>query len=102
MNKVLGFLGIARKAQCVVFGYDNVTEKIKRKRAHLILLASDASDNSRRAILNQSQEIPVIERFSSFELSSAIGSKRTVVLCVTDKKFAAALLEKINEEVLND
>ncbi len=46
MDKALGYLSLAAKAGKLVTGADNCIESLKRGRARLIILASDASPNA--------------------------------------------------------
>lgn len=99
-KKLGGMLGLARKAGKIIYGTDRITEYIRNKPVPIVLLASDISDNTRKRIENCCKYYKT--QFSNLNmtmdtLAHFIGQKSVVsAVSVTDKGFAAAILEIID------
>lgn len=93
---VLNLLGIAMRAGKLVTGEDLVIKSIQKAQAEFIFVAKDASENTRKKLIDKSSfyKVPVDVSFSQIELSSAIGRKR-MVISVADKGFARKFDELI-------
>ena len=50
MDKVLGLMGLAKKAGRVAMGEDAVKDAVRYGTAHLVIIAEDASDNTKKSI----------------------------------------------------
>jgi len=83
-------LGLAFRAGKVVSGTDTVIEKLRKKQLHLILLASDASDNTKKKINDKAKtyETKVIETYDSQTISISIGKSNIKVIGITDEGFS--------------
>ncbi|CCV64030.1 Ribosomal protein L7A family protein [Alteracholeplasma palmae J233] len=92
MNKTLGLAYIAKK---VVVGTDFVVESLRKKKLFLVVIATDASDNTKKKIYDKSKtyETQVIERLNSEELSKAIGMHNVKVIGILDKGFSDLLVK---------
>ena len=96
-DRLFGLLGISRKARKLIFGLDVSLRAVREGSASLVLLASDASTNTSRAVKNICEECHVryIELDCTMErLGGCIGRDRTAVVAMTDK-----LLAKKAEEI---
>ena len=78
MDNVLHLLGIARKAGRVEVGEEPVGASARARQARLILVASDAADNSARRALG-----------------GTVGRASCAMLALTDVGLAAALLARL-------
>ncbi|MCR3758547.1 ribosomal L7Ae/L30e/S12e/Gadd45 family protein [Clostridium felsineum] len=98
-NKFLQFLGIAKKAGKIVEGYNKCEELLSKKRAYLILLATDISENSKKKFENYAlqRNIDVVNEFSSSELGNILGSESIKVICIVDKKISEKLKSLLPE-----
>lgn len=98
-NKLLSLLGFAQKAGKLATGDETCELYLKRKKVKLILLASDAAENTlekwKRA--GQSNKVPVVVIADREVLSSAIGKVNRTVVAVLDSGFAKQL-EKLMRE----
>lgn len=98
MNKeqTLRFLGLAMRAGQLTTGEESVLKDIRQKKAKLILLASDASANTKKKFIDKSSHynISCYHVFTQSELSQAIGKPR-VIISVNDPGFAKKLKELI-------
>lgn len=83
-------LGLAFRAGKVVSGTDTVIEKLRKKQLYLILLASDASDNTKKKINDKAKtyETKVIETYDSQTISISIGKSNIKVIGITDEGFS--------------
>ena len=95
MNKIFSMLGLCMKAGKLAYGSDMVEEKVKYKQVSLLIIAEDASENTKekfRRIANQNK-LPLYECSTINELSFKIGKNNKAILGIMDKNFA----EKINK-----
>lgn len=87
-------LGLAQRAGKLVSGEETVLQTIQKRKAHLVLLASDASANTAKKFTDKCRfyHIPLNQDYERQALGQAIGKKERVIIAVTDKGFADALL----------
>lgn len=93
----LGLLGLARKAGKLELGEDPVGAACRGRQARLVLLASDAADNTAdkaHRLAQTSNARCVRIPFTKEELGAALGRSSCAVLALTDEGFAKAFLEK--------
>ena len=100
-EKILSFLGLARRAGRLAPGHDAAIESIVKNKAKLCVLCFDASERLEREIRHAcsygGKNIPVIKSgFSAGELSKAIGTKAAVV-SVNDEGFSKKLLSMFEQ-----
>ena len=97
-NKVLGLLGLARKAGKVCFGTDACMQEIEKKKIKLIIIARDAADRTKINFSNicNKNKIPIFEIFSIDEISNAIGMSNKAVIGIKDTNFSKEVLKIIN------
>lgn len=100
-EKILSFLGLARRAGRLAPGHDAAIESIVKNKAKLCVLCFDASERLEREIRHAcsygGKNIPVIKSgFSAGELSKAIGTK-TAVVSVNDEGFSKKLLSMFEQ-----
>ena len=87
--KALNLLGLAQRARQLQSGSPTVMTNIRSKHAKLVIVAEDASENTKKQFLDKSEYygIPSYITFSKAEISQAIGKERTVC-AFTDDGFA--------------
>jgi len=93
-------LGFAKKAGKITSGEGITLENIKNSRVKLVILASDASDNTSKRIKDKSsyRNIQVIETLDRYEIGNAIGLDERVVLGITDRGFADSIKKIVGGE----
>ncbi len=93
MNKILNNLGLAMRANALVSGQEIVEEYLRGKKVFYIFLASDASDNTKKAIYNKAKyyNVEVCDKYSSSELNQAIGKTGRMVFGITSMNFVKIL-----------
>jgi len=105
-TKVLAYIGLAKKANKVDHGADKVRDMIRRSRVKLAVIASDASENTKKKIVdscNYYRTDSIKIEIESTELGKAIGAKGSAaVIAICDPGFKDAILKLINEGHLYD
>lgn len=90
MNKVLGILGLAKRAGALAIGTNSVLESVRKGKALLVLIASDASSNTQKQLTDKAsfRNVPVQTLpFDMAELGHAIGKDHTVSVAITQEGF---------------
>lgn len=87
-------LGLAYRARKLTYGTTNVIKSIRDGNAKLIIIASDASDNTKKKITDKCKyyNIPFKIEFLSIEISNAIGKSNIMVVSILDSGFKEMLL----------
>ncbi|MDI3504127.1 MAG: hypothetical protein PWP64_1063 [Candidatus Cloacimonadota bacterium] len=95
--QILNLMQFARKAGQLVAGTDACLRAMHRKHIHLIVFASDSSERTIKRvnleIKDSGAKLPVISFGSQAELSMALGLHKTGVFGISDKNFAAKIME---------
>lgn len=93
MDKIFGLIGLAKRAGRISGGDFSVTESIKDKSAKLVIIALDASDNTKKNIINSCRfyNVDYIEYGSLEELGKFTGSGIRATVAVKDTGFAKAI-----------
>lgn len=94
-NKIYSMLGLAQRAGRLVSGEFATEKSIKEGSARLVILAADASDNTKKKFTNSCEFYKVAVRCygTKEELGHAIGKDIRSSLSVTDEGFAKSLSE---------
>ncbi|BCU82057.1 YlxQ family RNA-binding protein [Polycladomyces abyssicola] len=96
MDKRLQLLGLAQRAGKVVTGEEAVLRAIRSGQAAAVILAEDASDNTRKRFTDKCSyyDVPLWHMGTRTELGRAIGKPERVVIALTDPGFARAMRQK--------
>lgn len=99
VNKVYSMIGIAEKAGKIVSGEFSTEKAVKSGKACLVILASDASGNTRKHFSDMCayRDIPIFIYGNRQELGHAIGKEMRVNLAVTDRGLADSIRKRIEE-----
>lgn len=99
-NKIKTMLGFAKKAGKITSGEGITLENIKNGRVRLVILASDASNNTAKRIRDKAsyRNIKVIECLDRYEIGNAIGIDERVVVGIIDKGFADSIKKIVGGE----
>lgn len=105
-EKLLSYLGIARKAGKLVYGFDQVKKSAQEKRLSVIILADDLSPKTGDKIIRTAENLG-IEYFKTpakmDELGFRLGTKAVGILGVEDAELAklvSSASRLLNEEEL--
>ena len=96
-NKVLSFLGLAMKAGRIASGELAVENEVKSGKAKLVIVALDASDNTKKKFRNSCNfyKVPFVCVGKKEELGHAIGKEYRAVVAVLDDGFAKSMSKKL-------
>ena len=92
--RLASMIGLCRRANRLGCGTEAVYGALKTGRAHLVLLASDASGRTTKQIRNKCAfyTVPLyMPPFTKEELGKMSGGGETSALVVTDPQFARAI-----------
>ena len=97
MSKVLNLLGIARRAGKLVLGTDSVVKVLPSKKVTIVFVASDASSATYDKLDKKCffYQVPVVNNFSTEELSKALGVTSIKVVALMDQGFAKVMKEEL-------
>ena len=96
-NKVLSLLGLAMRGRNLVSGEFQTLEAVKNGSAMLVIIAEDASANTKKLFTNKCTfyEVPVYEFGTKEELGRAIGKDMRSSLGVSDAGLAEAIVKQL-------
>lgn len=81
------------KAGYIVSGEFSVEQALKKGKVHLVILAKDASDNTKKKFRDKCRyrSVPLLEISNKTDLGRAIGKEMRASLAITDKGFAETI-----------
>ena len=96
-NKIISLLGIAMKSGNVVSGEYQVLEAVRKKKAKLVLVSEDASDNTKKLFSDKCAfyKVPVELYGTKEDLGRAIGKDLRSSLAVCEDGFASAIKKQL-------
>lgn len=94
-EKFFGMLGLAARARRISAGEGAVLDSIRSKKARLVVLAVDASENTRTRFENSCSHYGVELVFADERelLGKSIGRDFAVAVSVNDEGFAKSLIK---------
>lgn len=97
MNRALSMLGIATKAGKTVTGEFMTEKAVKEGKAFLVVVAADASDNTKKKFNDMCEYYHVTIRMFSDKVSlgNACGKEFRASLAVTDAGLAKSVIKQI-------
>lgn len=99
-NRILSLLGLAMKAGKVKSGEFGTTEAVKSGIACVVIVTTDASDNTKKEFRDMSSfyKVPYFEFSTKDELGKAIGKDLRSSLAVCDEGFSKSLISYLEEK----
>ncbi|OPJ57133.1 L7Ae/L30e/S12e/Gadd45 family ribosomal protein [Alkalithermobacter paradoxus] len=99
-SKALSFLGLAAKGGNIVSGDDTTLVELRKGKVKLIIIAQDASDNTKKLFIDKSKfrNIKYCIFATKTELGKAIGKYERAVVGIKDEKLARKMEELIGGE----
>ena len=100
-SKVISMIGMANRAQKVISGEESLRQSIREKKVKLIIIAEDASFNTKKRFSNCANYygIPYYVYLSKDEFSISLGGRIRSVIGIADDNFTAYLEKLICETV---
>ena len=98
-NKVLSLLGLATKAGKVASGEFSTEKSVKTGKGFLVLVADDASQNTKKKFQHMCDfyEVPIYFIANKEELGRFCGKEFRASLAVQDENFAKAMLKELQK-----
>lgn len=98
-EQIVNFLGLAMRAGKVKTGESVILNDLKKNKLKLVIIATDASDNTIKVIQNKCESYHISLRIfgTRAELGQALGKVERVNIGITDQGFAKKLLSMIDE-----
>ncbi|MEF9941831.1 MAG: ribosomal L7Ae/L30e/S12e/Gadd45 family protein [Lachnospiraceae bacterium] len=100
-SKLLSLIGLATKAGKTVSGEFSTEKGIKSGTASLVIVATDASDNTKKKFTNMCdfyQKVPIYFYGDKDTLGHAMGKEFRAILAVTDEGFAKSMMKHLETE----
>lgn len=96
-SRVLSMLGIATKSGKVVSGEFSTERAVKTRRAYLVIVSEDASQNTAKMFTDMTKfhGVPMYRFGTREELGKSVGKEFRVSLAVIDKGLAQAVEKKL-------
>ena len=93
-DQIFNFLGLAMRAGKIKSGESVILSDIKTNKIKLVIVATDASDNTLKVMKNKSEsnQIPLRSFGTRVELGIALGKGERVNIGVTDNGFAKIVI----------
>jgi ribosomal protein L7Ae-like RNA K-turn-binding protein len=104
INKMFNLLHLARKSGKVKFGYQETLRMIQAKKARLVLVANDISENTKKKLekVLAGSHLELIMISSMQNISQQLSIKKTGILCVIDENFAKGISRQLGYEWRNN
>ena len=98
-ERITNLLSMAQRARRIVSGAFAVEQALKGREAVLVLVAADASDETKKdyTILADRYKVPYLEGLDREMLGQCLGKEYRAVAALTDKGFAKKLRELMKE-----
>lgn len=98
MDNALRMVGIATKAGRTVSGEFMTENAVRSGKAALVILAGDASDNTKKKFRNMCEfyDVPIRIYSTKDELGHAMGKEFRASMAVTDEGLAQTIMKKMD------
>ena len=92
-NKALSLLSLAARGRNLVSGEYSVENAVKAGKAFLVVVGTDASNNTKKMFTNMCDfyEVPLFRYGTKEELGHAMGKEVRASLAITDEGFAKSI-----------
>ncbi|QVK18974.1 ribosomal L7Ae/L30e/S12e/Gadd45 family protein [Mycoplasmatota bacterium] len=99
MDDWYNYVGLAHRAGKVITGEDNIINHIRKNQVYLVVIAKDASANTKKKYKDKCAyyDVSSVEYGTVNDLSHAIGKSNRVAIGICDKGFSKGLLTKITK-----
>ncbi|QYR24173.1 ribosomal L7Ae/L30e/S12e/Gadd45 family protein [Paenibacillus sp. sptzw28] len=98
-HKALSLLGMAMRAGKLITGDETVLKAVRQGKALLVIMAGDASENTRKKFQDKcgTYSVKLIEAFDRVTLGEAIGKSERVLMAVTDAGFSKSITQSLTQ-----
>lgn len=97
-DRVLSMISIAAKGRNLVSGEFAVEKAVKCGKAYLVIVAEDASDNTKKQFSNMCEfyEVPMVVYGNKDTLGHFIGTQMRANIAITDEGIANSILKSVH------
>lgn len=90
MNKIYSYLGLSMRAGKLITGDEGVLKAVRAGEAKLVIVASDASENTIKKFKDKcfSYRVPCVQFGLREKLNNSIGKSNRIVIAIIDDGFA--------------
>ena len=94
-------IGIAAKSGNVASGEFSTENAVRAGKAYMVILAEDASDNTKKKFGNMCEyyEVPLLIYSNKDTLGHSIGKEFRASLAITDENIAKSIMQKYELEL---
>lgn len=98
-NKIRSTLGLCKQARLLVEGESMCEKALQSNNAKLIIVAENASENTKKKFTNKSNyyRVPIIFFSTKEELGRSLGAEIRATVVIMDENFSAKINSLINE-----
>lgn len=99
-SKFLALLGLGKRAGYLTTGETGCELNLKKMKSSLIVVAGDASENTKKKFGNMcsSRGVEMLIVSTKEELGQILGKGIVAVISVNDGEFGKALVQKLNDK----
>ena len=99
-SKAMSMISLATKAGKTASGEFSTEQSVKTFRAELVIVATDASDNTKKKFKNMCEfyEVPIYFYGDKDSLGHAMGKEYRATLAVNDLGFAKGIMKHLDNE----
>ena len=96
-NRVLSLIGLATKAGKTVSGEFSTEKSVKTGKGLLVIVAEDASENTKKKFRNMCEfyQVPIYFYKDKDTLGHAMGKEFRASLAIQDENFAKAIMKEV-------
>ena len=97
-DRVISMISIAAKGRNLVSGEFAVEKAVKCGKAYLVIVAEDASDNTKKQFRNMCEfyEVPMVVYGNKDTLGHFIGTQMRANIAITDEGIANSILKSVH------
>jgi ribosomal protein L7Ae-like RNA K-turn-binding protein len=97
-DNVLSLISLAKKAGRIAAGEFQTEQAVRSGAAHLVIVSTEASDNTKKKFTNMCtfHKVPVYFYGEKEALGAAIGCEFRATVAVLDQGFAASVKKKLD------
>ena len=98
-NKAIALISLSQKAGKIASGEFSTEKAVKEGKAKLVIVADDASDNTKKKFSNMCTyyEVPYFLLGNKIQLGNAIGKEFRASIAIVDGNLAQAISKQIVE-----
>ncbi len=99
-NKLKTLLSFCKRSGNLLSGDVQVTNALSKKKAKLVIVVSDASDNTIKNFNDKCKfyNVDFLNFGEREEINNSVGMINKTVFCITDENFAIRIKELVNYE----